>query len=770
MSDTPPLSLDNLLVERSAHSDEALSFGSMSFGDEVTDSPVPCAVALSPSGAQASMPIATHVNEGEKSFSVTVLTKRMAAMCSLSPLVTVSLPETETFGDSQVSSFKSTKNVSFLHAVDQQDAAIAARYRELIGKWSAAESELRRQLSRPAIVTTALSSIKTVLDPTINSQSHECVEAREKLALADFELQELVVRGKHQALAKAQRFKQESIAAAQFAQFLGSVQSLAATVVHDYLPDLSHVHDPSVRKSIVDAFVASEPSKPSCDSTLSIEDFPALNCKRTCSAEPLCIQDKNPWTTVVSRRRSRAQTRTIPVHHNSLVNAICCAVSEHATPPSAPVANPTSEAEDGEVSNHPAEGLLSPENQTVNPVSDTEIPNADDPEPKRPPPLVPEHQGPDETAAAFQQRLATHATHLMVYTAAYSAWSARKNAANNPVSVRTSRVDSKALSSIAELKIDSSIPVSEWLRKTRTILQLRDVGDETQQVRYAATYLSGNLARRWQVVDAQCIRDSKPLTWKIFETCLLTSVDGKQPAELARQKYDNFVYLSSDTCSKNLHAYRRVLDTMEDTMPGTRFRMPSGYDQCEHFLRKVLDKCPITVKVGIQSHFQAALRAQELDGFFTHDLDVVDRWYKNQRDLMLMQAAELANVLPAQPARDPSAPSGSGRTHGRDGLPLHGLSSRQEAHKRKPEEPKSGESKKPKSGRWQVFLAQLKAKHPTEADLLHYGSNECLFCGMTNHSANKCLVNLDRRFAGKADKIAAAKLAKDFAKKFFAKK
>jgi hypothetical protein len=212
-----------------------------------------------------------------------------------------------------------------------------------------------------------------------------------------------------------------------------------------------------------------------------------------------------------------------------------------------------------------------------------------------------------------------------------------------------------------------------------------------------------------------------------------------------------------------------VLDNMDDTIPGTRITMPSGYDLCQHFLQKVLAKCPVTLRVTIQAVQQSQMEAAETAGFFVNNQAFpanVDQWYGQRTRTMLLQGIEMAKQLA------PSETANGNRNHddSRPGPSNRGAVDRKDDRKDKRKANRSPDRPTKKDFEAKTFpgfMARLKAHKGIQMEHLHQDKGQCLFCGHPGHQAATCTVDLARKFASEPAKVASLMKAKAESKAYF---
>lgn len=462
-----------------------------------------------------------------------------------------------------------------------------------------------------------------------------------------------------------------------------------------------------------------------CGSTEVSLDFDTVSLSDEASSS------NTPWIDVVRKHHRVKQENNSFLHLQNAFAYLCVADNENAA---------HADDDDGDEEDNPE--------QVHQPVSDQE-PQADTAIEEPPTQLE------GESNETFLSRMAV--------------WKAKAEgallmqqfrAAQNKESVRFNQgLDSKAMSNIVTLKPDSPAAISEWLRTTRDNLIARGVHNEQRQVQIAQTHLRDSIARRWQTAQSSILKRGLAVTWARFATELLTSMEGKLPAEQARSAFDRYKYHADKTCSANLHHYKKIFDAMDDTMPGTKVGWPSGYDICQQFVTQVIPNCPVSVRVSVQSSYQTALIAKEQSGFFVSaSKEVVDKWYESQWSSMLLQALELAKLVQTKndaPREKPDKPTAAGKRNGSaHGGPPPGMEKRVKTTngngKNKPKE-KEGVN----VASFQAFKALVQSKPNLKwGDLFHGNDKKCLFCNQP-HSYADCHANLSNHIKDK-DRLANA--------------
>ena len=296
---------------------------------------------------------------------------------------------------------------------------------------------------------------------------------------------------------------------------------------------------------------------------------------------------------------------------------------------------------------------------------DTEvIPRESDADIMPTPPAEPNARGPEESEGAYTGRVERHRQEYAHYGVRIRAFKDRQ-AILKSAQVGLPPGLHRAIANITTLKPDGPISISEWLRSTKANLVLRGVMDQTKQVQLASSFLQGSLNTRWVLAHEMALKANQVITWQLFCNELLTSTEGKQPAEKAREDYDSFSYNSS-TASENIHRFTRILDTLHERAPGTKIACPSGYDVCQMFLAKVVANLPVTVKIAIQSGYQQMLMQAEQSQFFQNATNKqLHDFYNNTLKSLVMQAKELVKQLPNR--NGPTGEAGkAGKDTGRD--------------------------------------------------------------------------------------------------------
>ena len=319
-------------------------------------------------------------------------------------------------------------------------------------------------------------------------------------------------------------------------------------------------------------------------------------------------------------------------------------------------------------------------------------------------------------------------------------------------------------------------PISDWLRQTRLNLVARHVHEEAEQVKQASSYLYSALQRRWIIAKDKALLENKPITWRMFANHLLTGVDGVQPAEVALKALQTFTVQAGKTASANLYHFQKVWDTCIDCLPGTRYQMPSGYELCTLFVDKVVRHLPKDISNSLIDSYVAQVTQREQTDFFLGDKAVIDDWYREQTQNLLLQGIAKANTMPSvhAPAEKPKGLFDKNHQDDRrKGMP--GLSSMKGVKKvtgkrtRDQDRPKgqADPNRKAKTSKYSDFIDSLKNNPKVDIKLLFNEKGRCTFCGMNNHLGKDCRTNIAKKFADDPVRAVNNVVARDLANEFF---
>ena len=373
-------------------------------------------------------------------------------------------------------------------------------------------------------------------------------------------------------------------------------------------------------------------------------------------------------------------------------------------------------------------------------------------------PAAVQGQGPGESDAAYAARVERYRGDYAHYGVQLRAFKDRQEILKSS-QVGTPHHLHRAIANITNLKPDGPVSISEWLRSTRANLLLRGVENETKQVQLASSFLQGALNTRWVLASELARKAGTVITWQLFCNELLTSSEGKQPAEKAREDYDNFTY-GSGTASENIHRFTRIMDTLNERAPGTKVACPGGYDVCNTFMTKIVANLPVTVRIAIQSSYQQILMLKEREQFFQNATGTqLQRFYGETLKTIVAQAKELVKQLPN---KDPAA-----GTAGKDkkdkgqekSKPLDKNGKFEQGKRTREEKGKAGPSKRDRPGKSYGGMIDKIKESGVDITKLYQVKGKCLYCGRDNHSAKDCTANLSAN--------PAAQKARDVGKAYF---
>ena len=165
---------------------------------------------------------------------------------------------------------------------------------------------------------------------------------------------------------------------------------------------------------------------------------------------------------------------------------------------------------------------------------------------------------------------------------------------------------------------DSALSLPDWLHSTRANLVARGITREHQQVITAATHLRGQHMRRWDTtvsLMSPTVRDH--LSWNAFATTLLSSQEGKHPAEKARLSFTGMKYAPSKSCLQNFLYYSEQYERMLEHCGNSHVSLPASYDLVQHVL-SFANSAPVQVTVAVQTVYATqAARLQSAEALNT---------------------------------------------------------------------------------------------------------------------------------------------------------
>jgi hypothetical protein len=118
--------------------------------------------------------------------------------------------------------------------------------------------------------------------------------------------------------------------------------------------------------------------------------------------------------------------------------------------------------------------------------------------------------------------------------------------------------------------------LQDWLEHVDTILDARNITDEKQKVKMAATYLRGHAANRWKQCLAIMKEKREPITWRAFKNALQTQHDGVLPAQRAREYLMDFRVSKNEKPRSMTIRFRSLMDEVRLQEQHSRVNLPDG--------------------------------------------------------------------------------------------------------------------------------------------------------------------------------------------------
>jgi hypothetical protein len=286
-----------------------------------------------------------------------------------------------------------------------------------------------------------------------------------------------------------------------------------------------------------------------------------------------------------------------------------------------------------------------------------------------------------------------------------------------------------------------------WVRSVEAYMRAQGLPlDGEQSLALIETYLSPNLARRWEQRRQSLLAANKPVRFADLRNTVLTTHEGTHPADAARTAFTSLAYSSNKSLLDNLTGYRGAYETMITSCAATRIMPVAGYDLCNH-LMQFLANTVRSVQSVILAHAQQVLVDHEAAGGFAANARINDEFYNKLFLTLLEQAQTLApmvhhrNSVPLQ--RSFKAP------------PVHLTSPPAQPLKRRGGFQKGSQVKRPKGSPWRnsmaptaptqrrmnvgAFLRFLQNKGVNSSNLVRDKmGKKCLFCGDADHHTAKC--------------------------------
>jgi len=308
---------------------------------------------------------------------------------------------------------------------------------------------------------------------------------------------------------------------------------------------------------------------------------------------------------------------------------------------------------------------------------------------------------------------------------------------------------------------DNVLALPDWLQFTRGNLVTRAILDERKQVGIAATYLRGQYMRRWDTTLSQ-LKPTDAITWSRFSSALLSSQEGKHPAEQSRQSFTNMRFKTAVSSLANMLHYDECYERMIEHCADSHVTVPSSYDLATHYLA-FANMASMQVSVAVQSVWVTITSTLQEDVPMPAGQTVSDV-YATAFLKMRERGLTTAKVQDTREQRDRLPPAveetkrkrdnGNGNSHDHGNTSAqNGNSQNQKANKRTANGKQKGSSwnsNQGPSGSNREVLAQAGPRstqglkdhlvsNGVNLSLLNFGgrSGTCYYCGDA-HSAHLC--------------------------------
>jgi hypothetical protein len=168
--------------------------------------------------------------------------------------------------------------------------------------------------------------------------------------------------------------------------------------------------------------------------------------------------------------------------------------------------------------------------------------------------------------------------------------------------------------------------------------------------------------RRWDTTVSQ-LKPDDVMTWARFSSALLSSQEGKHPAEHSRQSYTNMRFKATASTLNNMLHYNETYERMLEHCGNSHVTVPSSYDLATHYLA-FANNASMQVSVAVQSVWVMLTSALQDDGALPNGQSVAgvyahafDKMRERGMTTAKVQDSREQDTAPSKPGDQPAGES-----------------------------------------------------------------------------------------------------------------
>jgi len=239
---------------------------------------------------------------------------------------------------------------------------------------------------------------------------------------------------------------------------------------------------------------------------------------------------------------------------------------------------------------------------------------------------------------------------------------------------------------------------------------------------------------------------------------LLSSQDGKHPADVARLAFISFEYKLSTSALKNVLQYQQAYERMLEHCEGSHVAVPQSFDLVQHLLGWV-SSAPAPVYLAVSTVYTSAVGGLEFDAVNAENLQ--ERYAETFRAMLQAGITTARVVSSTNEDSFTQVNTKKRKSTGDEAGPSQPRRQSQTSGKQSTSKPQStGQARGGMTG----FKEFLVSKSIPLSDLF-FDQQGCFYCG-GSHKAVECRVRFDPSKSQDSNR----KRARDLAKEYFAKK